>query len=122
MYGIAAFNQFLTLLTVLGSAGVQFFLTEMEIFMAEIQILSPQELQEREQKQKGRPGRQRSAERTRIIEEYAAQELNLVLDFRPIKNPSRLHFRVITPEAAAHKPRRGGRPRKSAGAGAPPAA
>ncbi len=113
--------------------------------MADIRIFTPQELQEQEQKSTGRPGRQRSPERTRIIEEYkaalqdvqpgyggdvvlaegeekrtvrlnlkeAAQELNLALDFRPIKNPMRMHFRGITPEEAAQQPRRGGRPRKT---------
>jgi hypothetical protein len=112
--------------------------------MAEIHILSPEELQEREQKPKGRSGRRRSEERTRIIEDYktqlhgiepgygadvaldegedkrtvrqnlkaAAQELNLAFEFRPIKDRSKIHFRVITPEEAAQKPKRGGRPRK----------
>jgi|GEM_PF-1340153 len=112
--------------------------------MAEIRILTPEQLQEREQKPKGRSGRRRSEERTRIIEQYkeqlsdvqpgfggdvhleesedkrtvrqnlktAAQELNLSLEFRPIKDKTRIHFRVITPEQAAGKPRRGGRPRK----------
>ncbi|HSH83354.1 MAG TPA: hypothetical protein VLA19_32885 [Herpetosiphonaceae bacterium] len=41
----------------------------------------------------------------------AAQELTLALDFRPIADPSRLHFRVITVEEQAAKPGRGGRPR-----------
>lgn len=113
--------------------------------MAEIRILTPQQLEEREQKPKGRSGRRRSEERTRIIEEYkgqlesvepgfggdvilgndedkrtvrqnlktAAQELNMALEFRPIKDKSRIHFRVITPEVAASKPKRGGRPRKN---------
>jgi hypothetical protein len=121
--------------------------------MADIRIVTPQELQAREQKPPGRAGRQRSPERTRIIEEYkatlqdvqpgfggdvmleegeqkriirqnlqeAAKELNLALDFRPIKNPMRMQFRVITPEEAAQKPRRGGRPRKNQGAKAAPA-
>ncbi len=112
--------------------------------MAEIRILTPQQLEEREQKPKGRSGRRRSEERTRIIEEYkatlqnvepgyggdvnlaededkrtvrqnlktAAQELKLALEFRPIKDKSRIHFRVITTEAAKSKPKRGGRPRK----------
>ena len=115
--------------------------------MADIHILTPQELQEREHKTKNRVGRQRSPERTRIIKEYkaalrdvqpgygadvrlaegeqkrdvrnnlkaAAQELNLIFDFRPIKDTSRLHFRVITPEEAAARPKRGGRPRKTSG-------
>jgi hypothetical protein len=43
----------------------------------------------------------------------AAAELNLALDFRPMKNPTRLHFRFITPEDYAAKPKRGGRPRKN---------
>jgi hypothetical protein len=113
--------------------------------MADIHILTPEQLQEREQKPTGRAGRRRSEERTNIIEAYkaalqnaqpgfggdvdlaegeqkrvvrnnlkeAAQELNLALDFRPIKNPMRMEFRVITPEEAAQKPRRGGRPRKT---------
>jgi hypothetical protein len=42
----------------------------------------------------------------------AAEELGQVLDFRPIKDKSRIHFRVITPEEKAAKPRRSGRPRK----------
>ena len=37
--------------------------------MADIRVVTPEELQERE-KPKGRPGRQRSPERTRIIEGY----------------------------------------------------
>jgi hypothetical protein len=41
----------------------------------------------------------------------AAAALNLALDFRPMKNPTRLHFRFITPEDYAAKPTRGGRPR-----------
>ncbi len=115
--------------------------------MAEIQILTPEELAEREQKPKGRSrsGRRRSEERTRIIEEYklamrdaepgfggdvtlgasedkrmvrqnlkaAAQELSMALEFRPIKDKTRIHFRVITPEEKAAKPKRGGRPRKN---------
>src|SRR4051812_17175148 len=40
----------------------------------------------------------------------AADELNLALDFRPIKDPTRIHFRVITHEERAARPRRGGRP------------
>ena len=115
--------------------------------MAEIRLLSPEQLAEREQKPKGRnrSGRRRSEERTRIIEEYkvamreakpgygadvalspgedkrmvrqnlkaAADELNQALEFRPIKDKSRIHFRVITPEEKAAKPKRGGRPRKN---------
>ena len=115
--------------------------------MADIRIVTPQELQEREHKPKGRIGRQRSPERTRIIEAYkvvlqdvqpgyggdvileegeekrmvrqnlkaAAADLNLIFDFRPVKDKSRMHFRVITPEEAAAKPKRGGRPRKASG-------
>jgi hypothetical protein len=113
--------------------------------MAKIEILTPQQLEEREQKPKGRSGRRRSEERTRIIEEYkstlrdvspgfggdvnldgeedkrtvrqnlktAAQELNIALEFRPIKDKSKIHFRVITHEAQQAKPKRGGRPRKN---------
>ena len=115
--------------------------------MAEIRILSPEELAEREHKPKGRSrsGRRRSEERTRIIEEYkavlrnaepgyggdvflgpdedkrmvrhnlkaAAEELHQALEFRPIKDKTRIHFRVITPEEKAAKPKRGGRPRKN---------
>lgn len=115
--------------------------------MAEIQILTPEQLAEREQKPRGRSGRRRSEERTRIIEAFkaqlqnvepgygadvlleegeekravrqnlktAAQELGLALDFRPIKDKTKIHFRVITPEQARSRPRRGGRPRKQRG-------
>ncbi len=112
--------------------------------MADIRIVTPQELHEREHKPKGRAGRQRSPERTRVIEAYkavlqdvqpgygadvileegedkrkvrqdlkaAADELNLIFEFRPIyKDTARMHFRVITPEEKAAKPKRGGRPR-----------
>lgn len=114
--------------------------------MPEFQILSPEQLAERDTKPKGRSGRRRSPERTRVIEEYkqqlgnvepgygvevalsgdedkrvvrqnlksAAQELGLVFEFRPIKDTSRIHFRVLTPEDAAQRPKRGGRPRKQA--------
>lgn len=117
--------------------------------MARISILTPQQLEEREQKPKGRSGRRRSEERTRIIEEYkealrdvqpgyggdvnlgadeekrtvrqnlkaAAQELNMALEFRPIKDKSRIHFRVITPAQAEARPRRGGRPKKNTSQG-----
>ncbi len=44
----------------------------------------------------------------------AANELNQVIDFRPTKDKSRIHFRFITPEDKAAKPKRGGRPRKNA--------
>jgi hypothetical protein len=115
--------------------------------MAELRLLTPTELAEREQKPKGRSrsGRRRSEERTRIIEEFkaamryaelgygafvllsegvdkrivrqnlkaAADELNKALEFRPIKDRTRIHFRIITPEEKAAKPRRGGRPRKN---------
>ena len=116
--------------------------------MAELHIVTPAQLPEREQpKGPGRVGRRRSPELTRIIEEYkaalqqaqpgyggdvrlpegedkravhqnlqaAADELNQVLDFRPIRDPSRIHFRVITPEERAARPQRGGRPRQRAG-------
>ena len=43
----------------------------------------------------------------------AADELNQALEFRPIKDKSRIHFRVITHEEKAAKPKRGGRPRKN---------
>jgi hypothetical protein len=115
--------------------------------MAEIVILTPDELVAREQKPKGtkRSGRRRSEERTRIIEAYkeklqdaepgyggdvileegedkrvvrqnlkvAADELNKSLEFRPIKDKTRIHFRLITAEEKAAKPKRGGRPRKN---------
>ena len=115
--------------------------------MADIRILTPEELAEREQKPKGRnrSGRRRSEERTRIIEEYkakmrdaepgfggdvslepgedkrmvrqnlkaAADELGKALKFNPVKNKSRIHFRVITLEEKAAQPKRGGRPRKN---------
>ncbi len=42
----------------------------------------------------------------------AAAELNKVLAFRPIKDPTRIHYHVITTEAQAARPKRGGRPRK----------
>ncbi len=113
--------------------------------MAEITLLTPEQVAEREQKPKGqkRSGRRRSAERTRMIEEFksvlrqaqpgyggdvllnegedkrivrqnlkaAADELQKALDFRPIKEKSRIHFRVITLDEKAAKPPRGGRPR-----------
>ena len=115
--------------------------------MADFHIVTPEELQAREDKPKGQPGRHRSLERTRIIEAYIAalrdvqpgygvdvslaagegkrdvrrnlkeveKALHLAFDFRPIKTPSRMHFRVITPEEAARRPKRGGRPRKTSG-------
>ena len=43
----------------------------------------------------------------------AAGELGLTLDFRRIKDPMRIHFRVITPEEHAARPQRGGRRRKT---------
>ncbi len=43
----------------------------------------------------------------------AAEDLGIALDFRPIKDKTRIHFRVITVEEKAARPRRGGgRPRK----------
>ena len=115
--------------------------------MAEIVLLTPEQLAERAHKPngRGRIGRRRSPERTRIIEAYkavlqqaqpgyggdvllpegedkrvvrqnlqaAAAELNLALDFRPIKDKRRIHFRVITPEERAGRSKRGGRPRKT---------
>src|SRR5919199_4567718 len=115
--------------------------------MAEITLLTPEQLAERQKPQgKGRSGRRRSPERTRMIEQYkaalqnvqpgygadvfladgeekrlvrqnlkaAAAEQNLGLEFRPLKDPSRIHLRFITIEEQAAKPKRGGRPRKSA--------
>ena len=116
--------------------------------MAEITLLTPEQVAEREQKPKGqgRSGRRRSPARTRIIEEYksmmqdvapgygadvllaededkrfvrqnlkaAADELNVALEFRPVKDKRRIHFRFITPEDKAARPKRGGRPRKNA--------
>ncbi len=41
----------------------------------------------------------------------AAQELGLALDFRPVKDPTRLRFRLIRPEERAPRPNRGGQPR-----------
>lgn len=113
--------------------------------MAEFQVLTPEQLAERDNKPKGRSGRRRSPERIRMIEQYkqqlstiepgygvevtldegeekrvvrqnlklAAQELGLAFDFRPIKDKSKIHFRVITPEEAEKRPKRGGRPRKN---------
>ncbi len=112
--------------------------------MAELTIVTPEELAEREQKlmSQGRSGRRRSAERTRIIEEYkaamqravpgygadvlladgedkkqvrqnlkaAAAELNIALEFRPIKDKTRIYVRFITLDEHAAKPKRGGRP------------
>jgi len=104
--------------------------------MADIHVLTPQELQERDHKPKSRRGRQRSPERTAAIEGYkqalqnaqpgygadvileegeekrkvrqnlkaAADELNLIFDFRPIKDKSRLHFRVLPPEEPQPEP------------------
>src|SRR4051795_9354360 len=42
----------------------------------------------------------------------AADEMGFALDFRPIKKPNRMHFRVISLEEYAARPKRGGRPRK----------
>ena len=117
--------------------------------MAELIILTPEQLAERAHRPtgQGRVGRRRSPERMLIIEAYkaalqdaqpgygadvrleagdekrtvrqnlkaAAEELNVALDFRPIRDPNRIHFRVITPEEQAARPKRGGRPRQSAG-------
>ena len=43
----------------------------------------------------------------------AAAELNKVLAFRPIKDPTRIHYHFITAEAQAARPKRAGRPRKN---------
>ena len=114
--------------------------------MAEIRILTPDDLAARAVKPsgRGRGGRRRSEERSRIIESYkqalrdatpgfggdvalsegeekrlvrqnlkaAAQELGKALDFRPVKDTSRIHFRVITLEEHAARPKRGGRPKQ----------
>ena len=113
--------------------------------MAEIVVLTPEQLTARDQSQaRGQGGRRRSAEHSRIIAGYtaslhaaepgdggdvrlaegeakqvvrqhlqaAAAALGLALAFRPVRDPTRLHFRVITPEERAARPRRGGRPRK----------
>lgn len=54
----------------------------------------------------------------RIVQQnlrLAADELGLILTFRPIKDKQRIHFRIITPEQKAAQPKRGGgRPRKRA--------
>jgi hypothetical protein len=116
--------------------------------MARITILTPDVIQQRDQKSSGtgRSGRRRSPERLRLIEEYrqilsetapgygadvaleegddkrivrqnlaaAAEDLGIALDFRPIKDKTRIHLRVITPEQKAARPKRGGgRPRKN---------
>ena len=113
--------------------------------MAAITLLTPEQFAERQQKPKGRTGRKRSEERTRIIEQYktmmqaaqpgygadvflaegevkrlvrqnlkaAAAEQNIAVEFRPVRDPSRLHVRFITVEEQAARPKRGGgRPRK----------
>ncbi len=116
--------------------------------MAEITLLTPEQIAEREQKPngQGRSGRRRSPARTRIIEAYkaamaegqpgygadvllaededkrvvrqnlkaAAAELDVALDFWPIKDKRRIHFRFVTLEEKAARPKRGGRPRKHA--------
>ncbi|MBA3943174.1 MAG: hypothetical protein H0X37_01270 [Herpetosiphonaceae bacterium] len=113
--------------------------------MAKIQLLTPEQLSERDKKPRGKSGRRRSEERTRIIEDYkdqlrtaepgyggdvtlgndedkrivrqnlktAADELHKAIEFRPIKDKSRIHFRIITAEERAAKPKRTGRPRKN---------
>lgn len=121
--------------------------------MAQITVLTPDVIQQRDQKSSGtgRSGRRRSPERLRLIEEYrniladtepgygadvaleegedkrivrqnlasAAEELGIALDFRPIKDKTRIHLRVITPEQKAARPKRGGgRPRKNPDAAA----
>ena len=115
--------------------------------MAEITLLTPERIAERQQKPsgRGRSGRRRRPERTRIIEEYkaamqdaqpgyganvflaegevkrvvrqnlktAAAEQNLAVEFRPVRDPARLHVRFISLEEQAARPKRGGgRPRK----------
>ena len=110
--------------------------------MAQIQILTPDELAERDRN--AAEGSGRSAARRQSIATYkralqgvaagyggdvtlaededkpsvrqllklAAQDLNVVLAFRRRKDPRRLHFVVLTPEQAAARPRRGGGRRK----------
>ena len=110
--------------------------------MATLNILTPEELANREQKSRSKRvgrGRRRSPERTRIIESFKevlqqaepgygadvllgkdehkrtvrqADELGMALEFRPIKVKNRIHFRVITLEEKAALPKRPGRPRK----------
>ena len=43
----------------------------------------------------------------------AADELHIALDFRPRKDPRRMHFRFITLEEKAAQPKRAGRPGKN---------
>ena len=113
--------------------------------MAELQLLTPEELAAREQQGQGGRGRRNPA-RTRLLEAFqaglqqaelgdrgevvlaagetkrvvrpllkvAAAQLGYALDFRPTKDPTRISFRVITPEEYAAHPKPGGRPRKRA--------
>src|SRR5919205_1171861 len=110
--------------------------------MAELTILTPEQMVERQQKPKGdgRSGRRRSEARTRIIEQYkaamqdaqpgygadvflsegevkrlvrqnlkaAAAEQNIGVEFRPVKDPSRIHLRFISLEEQTANPKRGG--------------
>jgi hypothetical protein len=115
--------------------------------MARIQILTLEEVTERDAKPQGmgRVGRRRRPEREEIIAfykelleptgpgyggdveleegedkrivrqnlQFAAQELERAIEFRPIKNKMRIHFRIITQEQKEAKPKRGGgRPKK----------
>ncbi len=115
--------------------------------MAELHLLTPEELAAREQQGQGTGWRgRRSPERTRLLETFkavlqqaepgdggevvlaagenkrvvrpllkvAAAALGYALDFRPTKDPTRIYFRVITPEERAAHPKPGGRPRKHA--------
>ncbi len=50
----------------------------------------------------------------RPLLKVAAAALGYALDFRPTKDPTRIYFRVITPEERAAHPKPGGRPRKRA--------
>ncbi len=50
----------------------------------------------------------------RPLLKVAAAALGYALDFRPTKDPTRIYFRVITPEEHAAHPKPGGRPRKRA--------
>src|SRR5687768_6556836 len=107
--------------------------------MADITILTPEELTARDSKPTGkRAGRRRSDERTMIIDSYkqalqgagpgfggevsldegeekrivrqnlkaAAEELDLILSFRPIKQVNQIKFLVITPAEKAAQPKR----------------
>jgi len=50
----------------------------------------------------------------RQLLKVATAAVGYALDFRPTKDPMRIHFRVITREERAAHPKPGGRPRKRA--------